>query len=91
MVFTDRISEIHIKNMESYPFIFFNHLAEIELDYNISIKKEKESVVIYKLTIIKENDNLPKRFKALEEAIKLLFWKEIQVKLVINGEEFKYE
>jgi hypothetical protein len=34
---------------------------------------------------------MEKRFLGLEGAIKTLFWKEIKLKLSINGKEYQYE
>ena len=91
-VFSGRISEIHIKNMQSFPFIYFNSVQEAKLDYDISQIKDGKSYVHYDLKLKKkDNDFMEKRFLGLEGAIKTLFWKEIKLKLSINGKEYQYE
>ena len=85
--FFGRISEVHVKNMQSFPWIFFNDLKEVKLDYNIATKKEDSSIVSYDLQIDGENDNLSKRYEALESAIRGLFWKEVKIEVKINGQE----
>lgn len=91
MTFFGRIPETHIKAMESYPFIFFNHVTEAKLDYDIQQVKGVPSTVSYDLILSQENDLLDKRFQGLEKAIKDLFWKEVGLKLSINGKEYKHE
>jgi len=86
-LFFGRVSELHLKNMQSFPWIFFNDLKEVKLDYDIATTKEGASVVSYDLSVLKENDNLDKRYGALESAIRHLFWKEVKVKISINGKE----
>ena len=91
-MFLGRVSEVHLVNMKSFPWIFFNDLADFKLDYDIASTKEGNSVVSYDLSIVKENDSLDKRYKALESAIRTLFWKEVKIKISVNGkEEYKSE
>lgn len=87
MMFFGRIPETHIKALQSYPWIFFNDLKEVKLDYNIATKKEEQSLISYDLYIDKENDHMPKRYEALERAVRDLFWKEVKTQIKINGEE----
>ena len=82
-----RISEVHVKNLQSFPFIYFNDLTEVKLAYDIATKREGFSSVTYDLIITKENDLLPKRFEALSTAVKAIFWEDISVKILINGIE----
>ncbi len=88
-LFSGRLSEIHIKNLESFPFIYFNGVTEAKIDYDVAQLKDKESCIHYNLTLNQENDHLDKRFLGLENALKALFWKEVVLKLSINGEEYK--
>lgn len=87
MLFFGKIPETHVKSMEQYPFIFFNYVTKVEIEYNIATSKESNSLVSYSLTLSKENGNLPNRFNALEAAIRALFWKEVKIQVKINGEE----
>ena len=89
MVFFGRVPETHIKALKEYPWIFFNDLSEVKLDYSIeTTDKTKSTKFLYDLTLLLEkNDNLDKRYKALESAIRTLFWKEVLVEIKINGQE----
>lgn len=88
IMFSGKISEIHVKNLQSFPFIFFNGLVEAKLDYSVSTgNSDSQTIFNYDLTIDGENDNMDKRYKALESAIRNLFWKEAKVKVMINGLE----
>lgn len=85
---TGRISEVHFKNMQSFPFIFFNEVAEVELDYAIATNQEEESSVTYRLTLdLLANDQIDKRYKALENAIQTLFWKDVALSVQVNGQD----
>ena len=86
-VFFGRLSEVHVKNMEAFPFIYFNDLKEAHIDYDIANKKGDTSLVTYDLKMGSVNDHLEKRYKALEEAVRALFWKEVKLGIKINGEE----
>lgn len=100
-VLTDKITDVHEKNMKMYPFVFFEGLTRAEVAYNLSndgtFITEKESDigvgaqktqhmrVIYRLTLDERlNGNLPKRFQALEDSIRNLFWKQITVEVYLN-------
>jgi len=97
-IFFNRVSSSQAKSMETYPFIYFNGLNSIELDYDLeTLSPDKEasrnaSVVKYFLYInpLAENDNLEYRFKTLERSIRDLFWKEVNIEVYIN-DELKYK
>lgn len=86
-LFMGRVSEVHITNLKFFPFIFFNDLKEVKLDYDIGTNREDPSFTSYDLCISAENDNLDKRYLALESSVRALFWKEMKVKISINGKE----
>lgn len=90
--FFGRISEVHIRNLKSFPFIFFNGVSEVKLEHDLSTVKGGISTISYGLSLNKDisliSNNCPeKRYTALEDAVRSLFWKEVKVKISINGEE----
>jgi hypothetical protein len=88
VLFSGRLSEVHIKNLKAFPFYFFNGVTfPVNLEHDISTVKEVPSLISYDLTLDQENDHMEKRYLALESAIRSLFWKEIKLKLSINGKE----
>lgn len=94
VMFSGRISSVHIENLKAYPWIFFNDLTEAKLDYSVeTTDKNKPTVFSYDLTLkLESNDKLYKRYDALELAVRQLFWKEVKIVVKINGEEvFKSE
>jgi hypothetical protein len=93
MLFTGQLSEVHVENMKRLPFIFFNGIKSINLAYDIGLKREDKSIMTYKLDLDKESNNeLPKRYAALESALRSLFWKELILEIYIGDElEFKSE
>lgn len=86
-LFFGRISEVHLKNMKSFPLVFFNDVSDFLMDYDIATSKTEASFIRYNLNISKENDKLEIRCKHLESAIRSLFWKEVRLELLINGKE----
>lgn len=94
MMFFGKVSEIHIKNLETFPYIFFNDVKEAKLDYAVATTdKTQPTEFKYGLTLdLTSNDHLDKRYNALENACRALFWKEAKIQVSINGkEEYKSE
>jgi hypothetical protein len=88
MLFFGRVPETHIKSLEGYPFMFFNEVEAAGLNYSVATKNNEDTIFIYDLLLNPEaNDHLDKRYKALESAIRSLFWKEAKVQVQINGKE----
>lgn len=86
MLFFGRIPETHVKNLQSAPFIYFDGVKQALLTYELDAKAtDKDWFVMYELTTDKEPDLLAERSKALEKAIRMLFWKEVVLILNING------
>jgi len=106
---TDRISEVHIKNLQMYPFVFFENVTSVKIDYDLSNKlgvdtkedtknadieysidsaKTNHLRVSYRLTLNeKSNDNLERRFAAIEESTRTLFWKQVSVEVYFNDKK----
>lgn len=89
VMFTGRLSEVHIKNLKAFPWIFFNDLTEVKIDYSIeTTDKSKPTMFSYDLSLnIDTNYHMHKRYEALEFAIRSLFWKEVKIEIKINGQE----
>lgn len=95
-----KLSEFHEKNLKAFPFIFFNDVIEAKIDYdlsvrhdadvdknnNVELKKPIQSCIIsYYLTLDEpKNNEIQKRYEALDQAVKNLLWKEIPVEIYIN-------
>lgn len=50
-VISNRISEVHEKNMKTYPFIFFDGLRGVKIDYDLSSKGNIDESDTKKLVI----------------------------------------
>jgi lipopolysaccharide biosynthesis glycosyltransferase len=95
---SSRISDVQIKNLQYFPLVFFNDVSEVKIEYDLlpdkSISDEPtkcSSLISYYLTIDEpKNDNLGKRFLALEESVRSLFWDDIKVEVYFNG-QIKYK
>lgn len=82
-LFSGRISEMHVKNLQMFPFIMFNGVKAVNIDYDFSKSPQPQandppSKVIYNFQIEEsaDNSNLERRFEVLEQSIRTLFWKE---------------
>lgn len=89
VILSGRLSEIHINNLKMFPFAFFDGLKSVELDFDLDIEKERDGrmIVNYRLKFKKgfsKIDNLTARCAALENAVKNLLWKEVEVSIYKN-------
>lgn len=96
-----KISDVHMKNMQMYPFIYFNGVKEVKIDYDLSHKANalvdkdsnltvnaptRNNIVTYRITLYDnaQNENLERRFAALEASIRTLFWRDVAVEILFN-------
>ena len=86
-ILSNRISEIHEKNLKAYPFIFFNGVKEAAIDYDL--ERGQKNYVKFTLTLKddKETPSMEKRLTALDQSVKNLFWKEVSTSVILNGKE----
>jgi len=92
-ILSNRINQVQEKNLKMFPFIFFEGIKAVKIDYDLSrTKPEKDehekctSRVSYFLTLDeKANEpNKEKRFVATEGAIRQLFWSDVEVEVYFN-------
>lgn len=105
---TDKISEVQVKNLKMYPFIFFEAVKQVSIRYDLSndlgvdFAKEKEPepeyrfqapetkhlIVSYYLDLDERlNGSLPKRFQAIEDSVRTIFWKQVKVEVYFNNKK----
>ena len=94
-VFSGQISEIHIKSMERYPFVFFEGVTEAKLSYDIVLDPNrflqptqnsfdlKKSKVSYSLGM---SSNLPEDQKKtgiehLKKSLSTIFFQDVEVEV----------
>lgn len=89
----NRISEIQEKNLKMFPFVFFDKVKAVKIEYDLGHgvdDKTKEvnhkSFVSYYLTLdeIANELNLNTRLLAIETSVRELFWKDIVVQVYFN-------
>lgn len=86
VIFSGRISEVHVQNMSKLPFIFFDNLEEVKVSHDIS----PESTVIgshIAITLkfkegMQQQDNLKHRTEALVKSLQYIFWKDLEVTVI---------
>lgn len=103
---TDRVSEIQVKNLKMWPFVFFEAVSKATIDFDLSndmavdIKEDRVNMepkyllnentaknlrVSYHLTLDERlNGHLDKRFKAIEDSVRTVFWKQVKVEVYFN-------
>lgn len=86
-ILSNRISEVHETNLKAYPFIFFNGLDKAEIDYNLERGTKNHVAFNITLKVGATNHFLEKRFLALDQSVKNLFWKEVTVSVKLNGKK----
>lgn len=93
-VLANRISEVQEKNLKNYPFVFFESVDAVRIDYDLGHGVDEatkqvnhRSRVTYYLQLIEELNTpaLDKRFKALEASVRYIFWKDVIVEVYFNG------
>lgn len=91
-IFFNRISSLQAKNLQQYPFVFFNGLNHADIEYDFESINQGESPTVgasyvhysLYLDIFAENENIEYRCQSLERAVRELFWKEVSVEIYIN-------
>lgn len=92
-IFSGRLNELQQKNMEMYPFVYFNGVKSVKINYDLlQIKPSEEgpvsnnSTVSYYLTIDESQPNahMDNRFLALESSVRTLLWDSIKVSIYLN-------
>lgn len=93
VMLTGRLSEVHVKNLKNYPFIFFEELKSVEMSYNIVTDPTVSapgtgSFVRYKLDVDVEKNlsYMEKRLQALKGSVQTLLWPSVQVIVVDQTE-----
>lgn len=98
-IFAHRISEKQEKNMKMYPFVFFEGVTSVKIDYDLGhgVNEEKKEInhnshVTYYLALDESLNEkaLDKRYAATEAAVRAIFWKDVKVKIYFN-DNLKYE
>jgi hypothetical protein len=92
-VLSNRISEIQEKNLTRYPFVFFNDVKSVKIEYDLSkvddngLMNHGDHHITYFLELDEESNktHLEKRLFCIEEATRVLFWSDLKVRVVFNG------
>lgn len=106
VLMSGKISEMHEKNMKMYPFVYFEGVKEVKIDYDLSHRADalvdnknnltvnspiRNNVVTYYIILDEAaQTSLDKRFSALEASIRTLFWNDVMVEVFFN-DSIKYK
>lgn len=81
-----RINEIQEKNIKLYPFVVFDGIKSVSIDYDLDAQSETKRVD-YSIVMSGEvptGDDLFYRSNTLEGMVRTLFWKDLLVSIKIN-------
>ena len=91
MLLAGRLSEVHVKNLQTYPFLVFDGLldtAAIDYDITPATKQQNTSFITYNLFFKKDR---PENFEELKDTlikmVKTLFWKDMKVNVFIGDKK----
>lgn len=94
-ILSGRINALQEKNMTTYPFIFFNKVESVGVDYDLadsstsdqsSIKLSPHGRVTYHIESTENNpDHIEKRCKALASSVSNLFWPTVITEIYLNN------
>ena len=86
-----KISSVQVENLKLFPFIFFDKVESIKIDYDFKKNdpqnfkpKVKYYLEIKDLQDISEIAELTKRCSALESSVRTLFWSNTEVMIYIQ-------
>ena len=95
----NRISEIQEKNLKMFPFVFFEKVKKVKIDYDLghanpenSKEVHHKSFIAYYLVLDEaanhETAITPaRRFTALEFSVRELFWQDIRIQVYFNDKQ----
>jgi hypothetical protein len=97
-ILSGRLSEMHVKTLQTAPFIFFDDIAEVSVSYNLVTTPEASvpglgSMVKFTLSFkekYKPDQYHEKRLQALIGTVHTILWPEVEVIVVdSDGNNFK--
>lgn len=92
-VLTNKINDVQLLNLKNYPFIAFDGVKEVKIEYDFSYQKTVKDepvmhnpLVQYYLTLdeARNQEALSLRFEAVEKWVRNLFWKDVLVEIYFN-------
>lgn len=91
-ILSNKISSMQEKNLKNFPFIAFDGVKSVKIDYDLSRSEDKDesvssgSYVTYYLIVNSalKNEYMSTRCKAVEYWVRNLFWKDVTVQININ-------
>lgn len=93
-VLSNRVSELQEHNLKMFPLVFFDNVKSIKIEYDLERKKTandetdlNNSIVSYYMKIESPESltNIDKRFEALQNSVRTLFWSDVTVEVYFNG------
>lgn len=97
-ILTGRLSDVHVKTLQSAPFIFFDGISEVKISYNLITDPSAQipglgSTVKFSLDFgskYEPDEHHEKRLNALFATVHTILWPEVEVMVVDqNGNNLK--
>lgn len=87
-VLTGKINAVQEKNLKMLPLIIFDRVKLAKIDYDLSRENgfARNNYVKFELETDGPQNHFEKRCFHLESVVRELFWSDVQVVVMINGE-----
>lgn len=85
---TGEISSVHEESLKKWPYIVFDSVDSIEIDYNLSkdyTQTQGEGYVDFKIQSDSDQGFIKMRCENLTNWVRDMFWQEIKVIVSLNG------
>lgn len=85
-ILTGTISKIHEQSLSKWPYIVFDEIGSLEVDYDLGNKDRNGAnfVNFYITSSKEEHEDANKRCETLTSWVRDMFWKDIDVNVFIN-------
>jgi hypothetical protein len=92
-ILSNRLNEVQEKNLKLFPFVCFDNVKSVRIDYDLSRYRPGEnepdssfSTISYYLDLDKNEDDplLKKRFESLERFVRNMFWETTKIEVYFN-------
>ena len=95
-IFAETLSEVHIENLRTYPFIAFNEAKNVEMTWDLRVNTPNDGCTIrYNMVTDPEGEEstrndplLKERLSFVQKCVQTLLWADTVVEFTINGKTF---
>jgi hypothetical protein len=93
-ILTGKLSDFQLNNLKTYPFILFDKIIEVQIEYDIKLKEKGISTVTY---LIKSNqptsdvEFIDDKVLTLTTWVQSVLWDTVMVSVLYNNQSIKID